>query len=223
MGSQISKMPANWPKLCVIPCRNIPQTDSPDGTPRYFPIPSGRVPESGRLNESARSARFSEIYGMSARSTKSLEILLEDEAHQNTIPEESDTYSTLTLVESEPPEIIAMQILDEILHDIMPEIEKHYDESNDSKETDIESDFDDEIPDGKIFVPKLQLDRLLTARSIKSVKSSFTGKSRKSTSKSEKWDWKFLIPGYPWMGTYWSAPAEDPDNASLCSGWSTCS
>merc|ERR1711937_81315 len=164
MGSQISKMPANWPKLCVIPCRNIPQTDSPDGTPRYFPIPSGRVPESGRLNESARSARFSEIYGMSARSTKSLEILLEDEAHPNTIPEESDTYSTLTLVES---------------------------------------DFDDEIPDEKIFVPKLQLDRLLTARSIKSVKSSFTGKSRKSTSKSEKWDWKFLIPGYPWMGTYW--------------------
>merc|ERR1711937_434182 len=187
MGSQISKMPANWPKLCVIPCRNIPQTDSPDGTPRYFPIPSGRVPESGRLNESARSARFSEIYGMSARSTKSLEILLEDEAHPNTIPEESDTYSTLTLVESEPPEIIAMQILDEILHDIMPEIEKHY----------------NEITDEKIFVPKLQFDRLLTARSIKSVKSSFTGKSRKSTSKSEKWDWKFLIPGYPWMGTYW--------------------
>ena len=61
-----------------------------------------------------------------------------------------------------------MQILDEILHDIMPEIEKKYDESSDSKETDIESDFDDEIPDEKIFVPKLQLDRLLTARSIKS-------------------------------------------------------
>lgn len=61
-----------------------------------------------------------------------------------------------------------MQILDEILHDIMPEIEKNYDESSDSKETDIESDFDDEIPDEKIFVPKLQLDRLLTARSIKS-------------------------------------------------------
>ena len=41
---------------------------------------------------------------MSARSTKSLEILIEDEAskaHPNTIPEESDTYSTLTLVESE--------------------------------------------------------------------------------------------------------------------------
>ena len=47
-------------------------------------------------------------------------------------------------------------------------VNKNYDESSDSKETDIESDFDDEIPDEKIFVPKLQLDRLLTARSIKS-------------------------------------------------------
>lgn len=41
---------------------------------------------------------------MSARSTKSLEILIANEssnAHPNTIPEESDTYSTLSLVESE--------------------------------------------------------------------------------------------------------------------------
>ena len=49
---------------------------------------------------------------MSARSTKSLEILIEDDqSHPDTIPEESDTISTLTLVESEGKGFYMHQIM----------------------------------------------------------------------------------------------------------------
>ena len=60
-----------------------------------------------------------------------------------------------------------MQILDEILHHITPE-EIYEGSSIEDEETDIESDFGDDIPDDDIIVPRLQLDRLLTSRSIRS-------------------------------------------------------
>ena len=74
----------------------------------------GHCPESGRLLESARSARFSEIYGMSARSIKSLDIVIEN--NNSIISEESDKISTLTEISED---IDKPEFINQIINDMI--------------------------------------------------------------------------------------------------------
>ena len=68
---------------------------------------AGICPESGRLLESARSARFSELYGnISARSLKSLDVLIEDD--------QTDESKTVTCTDSESVHTISAQSLSDI-------------------------------------------------------------------------------------------------------------
>jgi len=281
-------MSKKWSKFCNIPCRNLPQTDSPEETPRNIPVPSGFCPESGRLLESARSARFSELYGMSARSIKSLDILIENcsleacstsqasqtasesnpsidrcstsqtnqtesETSSSTEPcsiteisqSESDSITLtdeLSIIDSEndfetgDTDSFALQLIDELIFDIFDaETEAMIitNELNDTVESDVDS-FEGENDPIEIEIPKLKLG-LLSARSNYSQRLRSHLSTAKSTAKSigKGWDWKYLIPGYPWMGNYWNDKEHGPDyedqisefgdQISICSNWSNCS
>jgi hypothetical protein len=59
--------------------------------------------------------------------------------------------------------------------------------------------------------------------SARSTCSYMSRKSSKSVKSTAKWNWKYWIPGYPWMGDYWEDEQKDPDLVSLASNWSNCS
>merc|ERR1719436_1461514 len=101
----------------------------------------------------------------------------------------------------------ALQLIDELIFDIF-DAETEAMIITDELEETVENDadpFDAENDPTEIVIPKLKLG-LLSARSNYSQRLRNHLSTAKSTAKSsgKGWDWKYLIPGYPWMGNYWN-------------------
>lgn len=254
----------DWPKLCHIPCRAMPQTDSRCPTPEMDqPLlnPSARVPDS------QRSARMSEIYcqldNLSSISDEfhgafdkfSVDSLqndtsnmthTHDSSENETLENESaETHSivdtltmsslatnfTLGLSDDDSSEMtnddFILKILNRIIDIALSTVEKQENEDeiesvpseeeneemNEKKEDDHEVDFE-EVDEEIQKIPKLNLNRLMSARSTCSVKSRISLKSIKSSigsrNEGEHWNWRHFVPGMNWMTSNWRTTSKAP-------------
>jgi len=241
----------DWPKLCHIPCRTMPQTDSRCPSPDQPLLnPSARVPDS------QRSARMSEIYCQldnlssisdefngafdkfsvdSLQNGSSIRTHTHDSLENNTLENEcAETHSivdtltmsslatnfTLGLSDDDSSEMthddFILKILNRIIDIALSTVEKQEEEENeemneekveeDIHEEDYEVEFE-EVDEEIQKIPKLNLNRLMSARSTCSVKSRISLKSIKSSigsrNEGEHWNWRHFVPGMNWMTSNW--------------------
>lgn len=256
----------DWPKLCHIPCRSMPQTDSRCPSPDQPLLnPSARVPDS------QRSARMSEIYcqldNLSSTSDEfhgafdkfSIDSLQKNDDDSNmthmhgsseneTLENQSvETHSildtltmsslatnfTLALSDDESSEMnnddFILKILNRIIDIALSIVEKQENEGeiesvpsedeneemNEKKAEEGDHEVEFEQVDEEIQkIPKLNLNRLMSARSTCSVKSRISLKSIKSSigsrSEGEHWNWRHLVPGMNWMSSNWRTTSKAP-------------
>jgi len=260
----------DWPKLCHIPCRTMPQTDSRCPSPDQPLLnPSARVPDS------QRSARMSEIYcqldnlsGISdefhgAFDKYSVDSLQnnndaasknDDSSSDSGTLENVETHSivdtltmsslatnfTLGLSDDDSSEMtqhdFILKILNRIIDIAISTVEKQENEEeiesvpseeeneemNEEKVEEEAEDDDEEVEevDFEEFdeeiqkIPKLNLNRLMSARSTCSVKSRISLKSIKSSigsrNEGEHWNWRHFVPGMNWMTSNWRTTSKAP-------------
>merc|ERR1719462_607613 len=91
--------------------------------------------------------------------------------------------------------------------------EEENEEMNEKKEDDHEVDFE-EVDEEIQKIPKLNLNRLMSARSTCSVKSRISLKSIKSSigsrNEGEHWNWRHFVPGMNWMTSNWRTTSKAP-------------
>merc|ERR1711911_338045 len=109
-----------------------------------------------------------------------------------------------------------LKILNRIIDIALSTVEKQENEdeiesvpSEDEHEVDFE-----EIEDEIQKIPKLNLNRLMSARSTCSVKSRISLKSIKSSigsrNEGEHWNWRHFVPGMNWMTSNWRTTSKAP-------------
>merc|ERR1719403_790674 len=111
-----------------------------------------------------------------------------------------------------------LKILNRIIDIALSTVEKQENEDeneemNEKHEDDHEVDFE-EIEDEIQKIPKLNLNRLMSARSTGSVKSRISSKTIKSSigsrNEGEHWNWRHFVPGMNWMTSNWRTTSKAP-------------
>merc|ERR1712137_1159720 len=116
-----------------------------------------------------------------------------------------------------------LKILNRIIDIALSTVEKQEEEENeemneekveeDIHEEDYEVEFE-EVDEEIQKIPKLNLNRLMSARSTCSVKSRISLKSIKSSigsrNEGEHWNWRHFVPGMNWMTSNWRTTSKAP-------------
>merc|ERR1719187_3170556 len=220
----------------------MPQTDSrcPSPDDQRLLNPSARVPDSQRSDRMSEiycqldnlSSISDEFHGAFDKfSVDSLQndtmTHTHDSSENETLENESaETHSivdtltmsslatnfTLGLSDDDSSEItnddFILKILNRIIDIALSTVEKQ------ENEDEIESVPSEEENEEMNEIPKLNLNRLMSARSTCSVKSRISLKSIKSSigsrNEGEHWNWRHFVPGMNWMTSNWRTTSKAP-------------